>query len=479
MSVTLIDSFSINQQLAFLVKGPQHIKLLRAATTKDGIRVLTADQKKEAIARFNNSAAGLDVVKFVPASGAATRMFKRIFVWIENPTENRKAINDFFKNAEKLAFFEDWVQKANELDVETFESGFESKVKWLNILVKPEGLNYAQLPKVVIPFHSYENSATPVMEHLTEVLKMRSEGQKSRIHFTVSEEHKILFENEVMAAFVELECTEDEVEVTYSTQKPTTDTVAIDKKGKIISAGAKPFTRPGGHGSLIHNLNDLDADFAFLKNIDNVCHQRLMDETIDYKKMLGGIMLEVRGEFMGLHQQVGKGLVDAVSIDRVRDKWKLRVPRDYVKLKEYLKRPIRVCGMVKNEGEPGGGPFWCLDRYTGESLQIVEQAQVDRKTMRQEMILSSATHFNPVDLVCCLRDLEGNKINLLQFVDNDQYLIAEKSLNGKEIQALEWPGLWNGAMANWVTVFVEVPISTFNPVKELADLFRPNHLGIV
>lgn len=465
---------TIDNQLQLIEKGTQYIKLLRSATLTDGIQQFNNADRKDFIRYFDERAGELEIVKFVPASGAASRMFKKIQDWIESPRKHRKQIDGFFNDAEKLPFFEEWVQAADQADVETFQGGLDSKVKWLELLTN-KGLCLAEKPKAIIPFHlDGDNVRTPIHEHILEAEKYGIGKNGAHIHFTVSEPHRKAFQEEVQKVISE--SGKGDVKVMYSNQKSHTDTVVTDDSfNPVLDEKGNARMRPGGHGALIHNLDDIEADVIFIKNIDNVCHPRLIDMTTANKKYLGGILLTIKSDFKLLHDQVSKGLMDATMIDQVRDKWRLRIPRDYVKLKEYLKRPIRVCGMVKNTGEPGGGPFWCLDKYTGESLQIVEKAQIDTSEMRQEMILNSAKYFNPVDIVCSTRDHKGQKINLMDFVDQSQYFISNKSLNGKEIKALEWPGLWNGAMAHWITVFAEVPPVTFNPVKEVQDLLRENH----
>ena len=472
------DSARIEQQMSCFEKGANHIKLLRAATLKAGIQSFSSDERQVFVDLYTSRKSNLDIVKFVPASGAASRMFKQISAWIENPTEHRKLIMNFFKEADKLAFMEVWSEKAAENGLNAFELSFDDKVNWLKVLVQREGLGLDELPKGLIPFHKYEHSATAVEEHIYELMEYANGKSGAKVHFTISKEYEAAFKEEVARALEHLGFNSDQVEISYSSQKSETDTLSTNSKGEALKdENGQLLFRPGGHGALLQNLNDLDAEIIFIKNIDNVSHRRFKDVNVENKLLLGGVLITLRDELLMLHNQVSKGLVDAVSIDQVRDRWGLRIPREYLKLKEYIKRPIRVCGMVKNQGEPGGGPFWCADKRTGESLQIVEQFQVDRGNMRQEMILSSSAHFNPVDLVCCVRDLEDNKINLNDFVDDEQYFIAEKIIDGETVKVLEWPGLWNGAMANWITVFVEVPIETFNPVKELNDLLRPNHLG--
>lgn len=473
-----ISAAEIERQLACFKRGTRYVQLLRPATVDDGIFRLNEKEKNRAITAFENQSKDIKLLKFVPASGAATRMFKRIYQWITTPETHRAEIDAFFERVEELAFFEEWMQAADKADVETFASGLESKVRWLQLLVGEPGLNHANKPKGLIPFHLYEQPATPLEDHLHEAMLYASNGVEACVHFTVSPEHEEGFRQLVKSTIEKMALpAELKLHVDFSHQQKNTDTIAVNSQNIPMEDQGRYVFRPGGHGALIHNLNELQADLVFIKNIDNVCHRRLLPETVTYKKILAGTLLQLRADLQEVYGQVSKGLVDQVSIQQLRDKWRIRIPKDYKNLKKYLHRPMRVCGMVKNEGEPGGGPFWCLDKHTGESLQVVEQSQVDLGKSRQAMIISSATHFNPVDIVCSLKDLEGNKIDLRQYVDTDLYFIAGKSIAGQDIKALEWPGLWNGAMANWITVFVEVPISTFNPVKELGDLLRPTHLG--
>jgi hypothetical protein len=465
----------IQDQLELFQKGTEHVKLLRAAMAGKGIHAFNRERRLDLVDSFRIEMPKHKVVKFVPASGAATRMFRKIYTWVAAPPSNRKEINKFFKEISRFAFFEEWASCAEARGIDSYEGGLDPKVKWLNLLLE-SGLGYAQMPKGLIPFHFSDKLETPVEAHLTEAINYCNGIDGPEVHFTINQKHEPQFKAMVDAFNAELP--DLKVRASYSYQDAATDTIAVLSNGDpLVDADGQMVMRPGGHGALIHNLNKIEADVVFIKNVDNMGHPRLMSETVRSKELIGGTLLDLRRELKALNKQVSKGLVDAVTIDQVRDKWNLRVPRDYLKLKEYLRRPIRVCGMVKNEGEPGGGPFWCLDKFTGESLQIIEQTQVDISQMRQEMILNSATHFNPVDLVCAIRDLDGNKIDLLEFVNHDQYFITEKSAGEQKIKALEWPGLWNGAMANWITVFVEVPSSTFNPVKELEDLLRPAHLA--
>ena len=441
----------------------------------DGIFRFNSTQKRAFIKRYDDARSNLDIVKFVPASGAATRMFKNLFKWVEGPIFHEAEIHSFFEKAEQFPFFDSWMNAANENDIETFHTGLEAKVKWLNLLVSDSGMNYARLPKGLLKFHKYSDQIeTPVSEHLKETKSYGTEDNL-RIHFTVSEEHLTNFKKEVSQLTSE-ERFSGNWEIGYSSQSPSTNTVFVDTNDRLMTEGNAPLTRPGGHGSLIHNLNAIHADLIFIKNIDNVCHERLLSITNSNKKLLGGTLLELREDLGKILRDLQKGLIDQSTLDKIQEKWRLRIPNESHALRSFLNRPIRVCGMVKNEGEPGGGPFWCFDDKYKESLQIVEQAQIDRSNLNQRQILENSTHFNPVDIVCCTKDLAGQDIDLQGFIDKDQYFVSTKNHLETEIKVLEWPGLWNGAMADWTTVFVEVPPATFNPVKVVSDLLNSNHL---
>ncbi len=471
------ETVSIAYQQSLIQQGGSYIKLLRPATIGGGIYRFDEQRRDALIRRFNDAANRLDMIKFVPASGAATRMFKRIYMWIADAETHKEDIEAFFTKVEAFAFFEEWVTAADQADLETFEAGLQSKVSWLKLLVDPSYLGLAQRPKGLIPFHQYgEIVHTPVVEHLKEGMAYAAQHKLARITFTVSPEHEEGFKEEVQHWIQQEPFKQVKWDIAFTHQDPSTDTIALDEAGKVVEAeDGKPLRRPGGHGALIHNLNDLDADMVFIKNIDNVAHDRLLATTAAHKKVIAGLLLEFRADLKSLHADLHKGLVDEQLINDLRDKWGLRIPRDYKKLKAYINRPIRVCGMVKNEGEPGGGPFWTIDQHTGESLQIVEKAQIDPADSRQQRIAEGATHFNPVDLVCYLKNMDEDPIDLLDYVNGEQYFTVEKTQEGRVIKGLEWPGLWNGTMAHWITLFVEVPMETFNPVKELQDLFRENH----
>ena len=477
MAASYLSEEQIEHQLMLFKRGTNHVQLLRPAVVSDGISRLGGSAVEFYKQLFQSRIDSEDVMKFVPASGAATRMFKRIFEWIEEPEKHANEIAQFFNRAEELPFFEQWMSKVNELDIETFKVGLESQVKWLRILVSSDGIGLALLPKGLIEFHQYDaHVAIPVEEHMHEALGYAKSGDLCKLHFTVSDEYIGSFMAKVDELKKESPFNEVQWEIKFSSQEPKTDTIAVDPKLQIIGSNENPLTRPGGHGALLHNLNKLDASLVFVKNIDNVVHQDFLNRTVDYKQVLAGVLFELRDDLKVLHHQLKKGLVDEIAIQECRNKWGLRIPKAYRSFKAYLQRPIRVCGMVRNEGEPGGGPFWCHDEHTGESLQIVEQSQINTQDLQQQMILRNSSHFNPVDLVCYLQNLGGESINLEEYVDDNQYFISGKSFQGEPILALEWPGLWNGGMAHWITLFVEVPIDTFNPVKEVKDLLRPKHL---
>ena len=472
-----VDLSSSEYQLSLIKKGTNYAKLLRACVVDDGILKLGKAKRLEAVDFYEKQMEQVDIEKFVPASGAATRMFKKVYNWIESPQEHKEEIDSFFAQVEQLACFEDWFQSADLHDIETFEGGLNSKVSWLKLLIDDKALGYGNLPKGLIPFHQYDETArTPVYEHLKEAVSYAKGKDGCKVHFTVSPAHLEGFKQRVPALLNESEFSNENIAVSYSSQMEQTDTVAADQHFNVIEVDGKELRRPGGHGALIHNLNNLTSELVFIKNIDNVCTERLRSTTIEYKKVIAGVLFMLRSDLELLFKHMKKGLIDEQEIQELREKWKIRIPKDYKGLQQFLKRPIRVCGMVKNQGEPGGGPFWCIDPILGESTQIVEQAQINMNDYRQKAIARHASHFNPVDLVCFLKDFEGNQIDLLQYVDHDSYFIADKSFEGDAIRALEWPGLWNGAMAHWITLFVEVPIETFNPVKEFKDLLRSTHL---
>jgi hypothetical protein len=356
------------------------------------------------------------------------------------------------------------------------------------------GLNYSNLPKGLILFHDYpEGARTAAEEHLVEAISYARDRQGvARIHFTISPEHKEKFTelfNRIVGPYEQRYGTR--LEITWSHQEPSTDTLAVDENNlPFRNPDGSLLFRPGGHGALLGNLNRLDADIIFIKNIDNIVPDRLKPETFLYKKVIGGFLLEMRGKVFEFLGKAEAGIITEEEISEMASfcmkKLSLPLLPDFDELSQSQKlhflthaldRPMRVCGMVRNEGEPGGGPFWVRDRNNHVSLQIIESSQVNQGDAAQLAIMQSSTHFNPVDIVCCIRNYKGRTFDLKRFVDENTGFISLKSSGGRNLKAQELPGLWNGAMAGWITVFVDVPVSTFNPVKTVNDLLRAEHLS--
>jgi hypothetical protein len=349
-------------------------------------------------------------------------------------------------------------------------------------ILSEQGLSYANLPKGLLLFHRYpEGSRTAAEEHLVETANYAKDGYGvARIHFTISPEHKKkfleLFEKKKGGLETRLKV---KFEITFSEQKPSTDTIAVDEHNKPFRNpdGSLHF-RPGGHGALLSNLNDIDGGILFIKNIDNIVPDRLKPETYLYKRVLGGYLLQMKEKIHGFLSKTAEGTATGKDRLEMEDYLKsslcLTVQPD-TDLFSLLNRPMRVCGMVRNQGEPGGGPFWVKGTDGRVSLQIIESSQINTGDQQQRSVMAASTHFNPVDLVCCIKDFRGNPFDLGRFVDPSTGFITTKSSGGRVLKAQELPGLWNGAMANWITVFVEVPVGTFNPVKTVQDLLRPEH----
>jgi hypothetical protein len=494
-------------QLETFRRGFSYARLMRPCTVGDGIEVL----QKADLARLKEtlSAAALagKVMKFVPASGAATRMFKSLIAFHdrtnqidenESVTEADKSAPDhasyleFMDGIKEYAFYDDLktAMSRDGLDTEDLISRREFG-PILEYVLSSKGLDLAQIPKGLIAFHRYpETSRTAFEEQLVEAIAYTTDHNRvARVHFTVSPEHEASIKAHLRRACDLYEKSGVRFELGFSVQKPSTDTIAAEwdnrpfrgKDGKLVF-------RPGGHGALLENLNALKGDLVFIKNIDNVVPDRLKQETTMYKKALGGYLIELQKEIFGCLEKCSAGDLQDEYIKEMfvflRDRLCINPPEgvgrgskekkmDY--LVSRLNRPLRVCGMVKNAGEPGGGPFWVEHADKSTSLQIVESSQVDMESAQQRGIWASSTHFNPVDLVCGVRDYTGKPFDLMNFVDPGTGFISVKSREGRELKALELPGLWNGSMAYWNTVFVQVPIITFNPVKTVLDLLRKEH----
>ena len=482
-------------QLNNFKTGFPYLKVDGAATIGSGIVKLTDDQTKEFIEFWDKyKAENYDILKFVPASGAASRMFKNLFAFLDsdynNPTTDFEKY--FFANIKQFAFYDELNKTCLTLHNKGVEELVETE-KYKTVvaaLLKEDGMNYGQLPKGLLLFHKYdEGIRTAMEEHLVEAAQYASTNGKAQVHFTVSEEHIELFKQKVeeKKSYYE-QMFNVSYDISFSTQKASTDTVAANPDNTPFrnDDGSLLF-RPGGHGALIQNLNELNADIVFIKNIDNVVPDHLKDETTKWKKVIAGVLVELQQKCFDYLKLLKSSQYDKQDILTVKDflEHELCCKLDHAKamsdielvdfLIEKLNRPIRVCGMVKNSGEPGGGPFFVYNADNTISLQILESSQLDVNNPETMNMFTKGTHFNPVDLVCATKDYKGNKFNLPDFVDPLTGFISKKSKNGKDLKALELPGLWNGAMSNWNTIFVEVPAITFNPVKIVNDLLREQH----
>lgn len=494
-----ISKEKVLDQIETFKEGIPFVRLEKAAIVSDGILKLSKAREKKLVRKFEELKRFLSLLKFVPASGAASRMFKSLFNFLEHYDPDAEdldtyvdRINDtdlktFFKQIKNFPFYE-IVQKRIKNKT---SSANDIKYRFVSEMLLNENLNYGFYPKGLLPFHNYVKfTATPFEEHLKEASSYAVVNNTAKLHFTISEQHQSLFSQEFKAAGPRVsKAAKTEFEVTYSNQKPSTDTIAVTPDNELFEKddGSLLF-RPGGHGALIENLNEQNADIIFIKNIDNVVVPKHEAELATSKKVLAGLLLELQQKAFAYADQLERNDINGELLHEIKtfleNDLNVRFLESFSSfsiaeqleiLKDKINRPIRICGMVKNEGEPGGGPFWIRDEHDHISLQIVESAQVDSSDESQMAILKNSTHFNPVDLVCGVRNFRGEKYNLLNFVDTKQGFISQKTEDGKELKALELPGLWNGAMAFWNTIFVEVPILTFNPVKTVNDLLKPAH----
>jgi len=489
----------VRNQIEIFKDGIPFVNLVNAAIVGEGISKFTGLEQRSLINTFDQRKEKLSLLKFVPASGAASRMFKALFNFLDTYSPSKESLSAY-------------VERTGDKDILTFSKGLkrfpfydlvQKRIKgktsnkdeeiylFVKEMMSENALNYGFYPKGLLPFHNYgDHSATPFEEHLKEASDYAKVGDEANLHFTISEQHIRMFTKEYAAINDRLSKeTKTVFNVGYSYQKASTDTIAVDMDNNPFrNSDDSLLFRPGGHGALIENLDEEDADIIFIKNIDNVVVPKDQDELAKSKKVLAGLLLKVQEKAF---KYAGKIDADNLTADvmieikeflendlnvRFVDKYSSFSIGDQIEiLKDKINRPIRICGMVKNEGEPGGGPFWIRNSHNHVSLQIIESAQIDMSSGKQVDILNNSTHFNPVDLVCGVRNYKGEKFNLLNFVDPKQGFITEKTQEGRALKALELPGLWNGAMAFWNTIFVEVPLSTFNPVKTVNDLLKPRH----
>lgn len=458
---------AVEHQIENFRKGFPSLQVVSAASPADGITILTAEQAEAYAAKFDSRDSSVTVAKFVPASGAATRMFKELFEFV-NEDKRGKGIDTLLQNIEKFAFYP---------ELKEVVSDFSDEKAVVSAIIK-QGLGYGSLPKGLVTFHSYSNGARKaVEEHLVEGALYGAANGVVRLHFTVSPEHEGAFRALLAERTAKYEALFGvKYDISFSQQKSSTDTIAVNPDNTPFRTDSGDLLfRPAGHGALIENLNEIEASIIFVKNIDNVTTDALRADTVLYKKALAGLLLDVQKQAFETLAALKAGTADLAAVATFVEKSlcvKLPATYDAALLEKLLSRPIRVCGMVRNEGEPGGGPFWVANSDGTQTLQIAESSQISAEDMH---LMKDATHFNPVDLVCGVYAADGSKYNLLNYTDPATGFISSKSSGGRDLRAQELPGLWNGAMADWNTIFVDVPISTFSPVKVVQDLLRPQH----
>ncbi len=493
-----ISEATLEKQLNRFKSGFPYIKLKGAATIGHGINVINETQQKHLISLWEEYLKkGAKIVKFVPASGAASRMFKDLFSFInadyDTPTSNFE--KNFFKHIKNFAFYNELNKTClsnNSLTIEKLLQQGNYKTIVRNLLL-PQGMNYGQLPKALLLFHNYDDCARTAMEeHLIEAALYASTNNNAELHFTVSHEHLPLFKKTVAEKAASLEKKFGiSFHISFSEQKSSTDTIAVNTDNTPFrnDDGSLLF-RPGGHGALIENLNDIDADILFIKTIDNISPDNIKKDTVIWKKTIAGLLVKLQKQIFKYLHSIETG--DYSSTD-IKEMLLFLQNKLYCKninisnidndtlvtyIKDKLNRPIRVCGIVRNSGEPGGGPFITISDTNDISLQILESSQINKNNKKDMELFKNGTHFNPVDLVCGIKDFHNNRFNLKKYIDETTGFISNKSKNGRPLKALELPGLWNGAMSHWNTIFVEVPASTFNPVKTVNDLLRKEHQNI-
>ncbi len=490
-----ISKVQFEEQLACFTQGFPYLQIKKAADLNEGILAISETEKEQYISTWENYVAtDKKIIKFVPASGAASRMFKDLFEFIdadyEIPTSNFE--QQFFTEITRFAFYDSLnkacVKKTSKQVKELLENKQYKTI--IKVLLEESGLNYGNLPKGLLQFHKYNSSRTPLEEHLVEGALYAQSNGKVILHFTVSPEHRALFEQLVEDVVSNYEQAFNvRFNITFSEQKTATDTIAANDKNEPFRENGALVFRPGGHGALIENLNELEGDIIFIKNIDNVVPDKYKESTVENKKLIAGILVATQQKTFDYLKTLEDDTItdsmlneiflfcnNTLNIQQANfSSYSRKEKIDYLSIK--LHRPIRVCGMVKNEGEPGGGPYLVKEKDGSVAPQILESSQINTADPTEKELMQSATHFNPVDLVCSIKDYRGNKFNLPQYVDKQTGFISIKSKNGKVLKALELPGLWNGAMSNWNTIFVEVPIATFNPVKTVNDLLRKEHQG--
>lgn len=496
-----IDPLMAEKQITFFRKGMVPVKIHRPVTPEDGIEVFNEGGVLMYAGIYDKNTKGISKTKFIPASGAATRMFKDLHeayrelnidpfhqkYWIEN----NPLIKKFFLEIEDYPFVTDLreVCKKNGTDLSLLLEN-EKYAEVIHYMLSENGLNFSQTPKGALKFHKYSDSCrTPVEEHVFEAEQYLINADYSLcLHFTISSEHIHLFEDIKDKIISFYKSRDIKPDISFSFQDPSTDTIAVDlENNPFRDEEGNILFRPGGHGALLKNLESIDQDLIFISNIDNVSPDKDKPLRALYKKLLGGYLIEkiniIRQLLVNIEERYSLAVRnDVLSFIKRNISESLCVKLGSLDNETFkseafsiLNRPVRVCGMVKNTGEPGGGPFWVIRQDGIISKQIIESSQIDIADPEQKRLFMSSTHFNPVDIVCCIRNYKNEKFSLSDFRDDNMAFISNKSWGGRKLKALELPGLWNGGMAGWLTFFVEVPVETFTPVKTLFDLMRPEH----
>jgi len=484
------------KQINKLTHGIPPVNIVTAASVGNGIEVISEKDRDTLINLYDQKRAQLDIVKFVPASGAATRMFKFLHEFLETYSPEEESLNTYLteKASKELVLFLNSLQdfpfinnirkkiRENYPDYKRSTKGMRFYLT-VKTMLEEKGLNFNNLPKGLIPFHRYAKYATTAFEEqLYETAFYGSVKDEAYLHFTFSKDHLPYFKAEFDAVRTRVsKKTKTQFHISYSFQKKNTDSLAFSMENILLrDENGDLVFRPSGHGALLENLNDIDADIIFIKNIDNVSAEEYVEEIAQYKKLLGGKLIWLQKKSFAYLQELQATTVSEERLKEIKtflwNELNIKdIPEAQKDIFTILHRPIRVCGVVKNTGAPGGGPFWVKHPDGRTTVQIVETSQMDLENPHQKTIMGEAGHFNPVDIVCGVRDYLGEKFNLTQYVDHDAGFISMKSQSGKKIQALELPGLWNGSMSEWNTVFVEVPLLTFNPVKTVIDLLNKEH----
>ncbi len=476
-----ISKQNFDDQVKMISQGMESVKLVSAVTPSNGIKIFSQEMMISLADYFEQFEEMLQLVKFVPASGAASRMFKDLVQFHQTKSHNKISL-EFFASIDRFPFYDRLLNACIENNI-TFKDEVDIQWKVIDLLFNDEKFKFLDKPKGLIPFHKVNGKERNAFEeHYREAVDYKTTNKDVCMHFTVSLGYRDMISEALEK--VKTDLGNPGISQKFSLQSVSTNTVALDKNNLVVrdDNGDMVF-RPGGHGALIDNINDIHADLIFIRNIDNIIPKENNLKLPPYNLAMAGWLLQLktkRDQLLGrLNESENDGVI-ADSLEFIERELGGTCPSrmDTEDAKLYimrsLNRPMRVCGMVKNVGEPGGGPFVVL-KDGEKTVQIIESSQIDKSDEEQMEIMKSATHFNPVDMVCATRDYMGEKYDLMAFRDVETSFIANKTYKGKEIKALEWPGLWNGAMFHWITLFMEIPLEAFNPVKTINDLLRDSH----